>query len=254
VGTLNDRFIQDDGTPDALWLPWLAQQGIACLSPDLLFSHGNRLVVIAPHPDDEILACGGLLAMRAAAGVQSLVVAVTDGEASHGDVDDTARTKLGLLRASESNTGLLALGVAPASVVRLHVADGDVARWEQKIALQIQALLAPSDIVVTTWRLDGHPDHEAVARAAQLACSPNGCKLLQAPVWMWHWAEPGDTRVPWNNLVAVNLPAQAISAKQRALQCHQSQLAPRHADLDPVLIPSIVERSLRQHEYFFHQV
>ena len=245
------RAISKAGTPESVWLPWLAGQAIPSASIDELCPGLARLVVLAPHPDDEILACGGLLAMRAARGLPSLVVAMTDGEASHGSGDALACARLATQRVAERYAGLGALGLAPASVVRLGIADGCAAQAIPVIAGRLRALLRPADVIVTTWQLDGHPDHEAASAAAQLAADI-GCRLLQAPVWMWHWTSPGDDCMPWRRLVACDLPVWARRAKREALSCHQSQLQERGHGLGPVLVPSIVQRSLRAREYFFH--
>ena len=253
MDAVNDRTIRDAGTPDAQWLPWLAQLGGKALALDDLFppaASAPRLVVVAPHPDDEILACGGLLAACVRQQVPALVIAVTDGEASHGGSEGKTLARLGAQRAEESHAGLLRLGVKPASVVRLCLPDGKVASCLAYLAAQLRRLLLPGDVVVTTWRLDGHPDHESTAAAAAQACFAAGCRLLQAPVWMWHWASPGDTRVPWAGLAAFDIPQELAALKQQALLSHQSQLHNRDG-LGPVLIDSIVERASRRHEYFF---
>ena len=253
MDAVNDRTIRDAGTPDAQWLPWLAQLGVKALALDDLFppaASAPRLVVVAPHPDDEILACGGLLAACVRQQVPALVIAVTDGEASHGGSEGKTLARLGAQRAEESHAGLLRLGVKPASVVRLCLPDGKVASCLAYLAAQLRRLLLPGDVVVTTWRLDGHPDHESTGAAVAQACFSAGCRLLQAPVWMWHWARPGDTRVPWARLLAFDIPEELLALKQQALRSHQSQLRDREG-LGPVLVASIVERAARRHEYFF---
>jgi LmbE family N-acetylglucosaminyl deacetylase len=248
---VNDRTIQNAGTPDAAWLPWLATQHIRRVQMDDLCGNGCRLVVVAPHPDDELLACGGLLLMRAERGLPSMVVAVTDGEASHGISDFKGSKNLGAHRAEESCAGLAVLGVPSGCVVRLGIPDGSVAACVHKIVRRLEALVKPTDVVVTTWSLDGHPDHEAASQAAKHACKALGAELVQAPVWMWHWAEPDDARIPWGDLVALDLPEHAVKAKQEALHCHQSQLVARSNADGPVLMRSIVERAARAQEYFF---
>ncbi|MES2280176.1 MAG: PIG-L family deacetylase [Pseudomonadota bacterium] len=249
--TLSDRVIRDEGTPDSVWLPWLARQKIrrasmADLCPDL-----SRLVMIAPHPDDEVLACGGFLAMRAARYAPSLIVAVTDGEASHGTADAQACARLGARRAEESYAGLRVLGVTPSTVIRLGVPDGQAANYIDSIVKRIAPLVEADDIIVSTWKLDGHPDHEAVSEAARRVAQAKGCCLLQAPVWMWHWAKPDDARIPWSDLVGLHLPTHAIQAKRQALARHRSQLESFGNDMVPVLISSIVERASRADEFFF---
>ena len=76
-------LIQGQSTSETQWQPWLQQhlsrpKPFAQWLPDTA-----RLVVLAPHPDDEVLACGALLALHTAPGGASLIVAITDGEASH---------------------------------------------------------------------------------------------------------------------------------------------------------------------------
>jgi LmbE family N-acetylglucosaminyl deacetylase len=44
---------------------------------------GQPFIVVAPHPDDESLACGGLLAEACRQGLRGTVVIVSDGAGSH---------------------------------------------------------------------------------------------------------------------------------------------------------------------------
>jgi LmbE family N-acetylglucosaminyl deacetylase len=248
---VKDRVIQGSGTPDSSWLPWLATQAIRPASLNELCPSTARLVVVAPHPDDEVLACGGLLAHRASRGLPSIVIAVTDGEASHGSGDAGLCTRLAARRAQESYSGLRMLGLAPSSVIRLGVPDGNVADRMGSITQRLRPFLRTSDVVVTTWQLDGHPDHEATSDVAKRLCAELGCRLLQAPVWMWHWAQPGDIRIPWGDMLAFDLPETAVSAKQLALGRHLSQLEDRGEGRGPVLVPTITERAARRQEFFF---
>lgn len=251
MDALNDRAFQGAGTNESVWLPWLASQPVKSMSISELCPDASRLVVVAPHPDDEILACGGLLALRAERGLSSLVVAVTNGEASHGTNNPQACVHLGQIRANESYGGLRVLGLSPSCVVRLGIPDGKTTDLIFAITIKLFALLRPSDVIVTTWSLDGHPDHEAVSEASRQAASKAGCRLLEAPVWMWHWGTPNDLCIPWDRLVALDLSERSLGAKKRALSHHRSQLQDRGKGLAAVLPPSIVERAARRKEYFF---
>jgi LmbE family N-acetylglucosaminyl deacetylase len=131
------------------------------------------------------------------------------------------------------------------------VPDGGVARRTGALAHTLSRLLLPSDVVVTTWRLDGHPDHEATGLAAAQACAAAGCRLLEAPVWMWHWAAPGDPRIAWDRLVGLALGVDLVWRKQEALAAHVTQLRARDATCGPVLGAEIVTRAARATEYFF---
>lgn len=244
---MNDRLIEGHGTAESSWLGWLAHQTVPRVSAAAICAANSRLVVIAPHPDDEILACGGLLALCATLRFPVLVVAITDGEASHGPANESARAKLCQQRTHERCAGLIQLGIDPHCVARLKIPDGQASMYGDVIFNRLEGLLRSGDQVVTTWVLDGHPDHEATAQAALRT----GCNLLQAPVWMWHWAQPGDARIPWADLVALDLADHTIDAKQKALARHHSQLGSRTTESGPVLATAIVERAARRQEYFF---
>ena len=255
-----DRLIQGDGTPENIWLADPAVAGAAPVSLDQLITADARLVVISPHPDDEVLSCGGLMAMHARRGGKVLVLAVTDGEASHPGSDHWTPATLAAARQLESASGLLLLAGQACAVLRLGLPDGQVASLQAELATRLQSLLLADDVVIVTWRLDGHPDHDAAGEAAHIACASVGCKLIEAPVWMWHWSQPGDKRVPWQCMRALRLPPEVVQVKCAALDAHQSQLAPRSGgdyinDLDssegPVLGRHIVERAGRHAEYFF---
>ncbi len=247
----SDRVIRGNGTPEWVWQPWLERAGVPPLPPHLGLDPGPRIVVIAPHPDDEVLACGGLLAQHAASGGSSLVVAVTDGEASHDASALWSPQALASTRRGESAEGLTRLGLHNSTPVRLALPDGAVAQNESTLRACLMELLRPGDMVVTTWQFDGHPDHDATGRCTAQVCKARGCDLVEAPVWMWHWGNPNDTRIPWHRLRCLPLDPSTQQQKQDALAAHASQLGARGVTVGPVLGPAIIARSRRSHEYFF---
>lgn len=80
--------------------------------------------------------------------------------------------------------------------------------------------------MVCPWSQDGHPDHEAVGRAAAQVAADRGVAVLEYPVWMWHWAEPGDHRVPWHRVSRLRLSDLQRQRKRRAVARHRSQVEP----------------------------
>ena len=249
------RRIAGAATAESDWQSWLPLLHPPALDWAALVAGAQRLVVVAPHPDDELLACGGALAMQAVRGGHSLVIGVTDGERSHGaspegKLSSPALSSLAATRTSERLGGLRRLGLPAPDVIALGLPDTGVAEQIDGLLHRLTALLRPADLVVSTWCLDGHPDHDASGSAAARACQAVGCRHLEAPVWMWHWAAPGDLRVPWQRLVAVPLTPSALAKKQHALAAHVSQLLPRAGGLRPVLGEAIVARAGRDFEYF----
>lgn len=281
------QIVGEGVTNEAQWTDWLRELRPPPLAMGAVLGTARRLVVVCPHPDDDVLACGGLLALHAAKKGACLVVAVTDGEASHQGDPTWTLDQVGQARRLEHQRGLARLGVDvradhatavtalstqwdvaasvgtatempsaatvgdPASaLIRLGLPDGQVAAHSSRLEQVLSALLEPEDCVVSTWSLDGHPDHEATGAATARVCRRVQCHLLQAPVWMWHWAVPGDSRVPWHRLYALPLPAEPLALKNAALAEHVSQLAPRGQE--PAVLGSAVRaRAWRAAEYFF---
>jgi LmbE family N-acetylglucosaminyl deacetylase len=91
---------------------------------------------------------------------------------------------------------------------------------------QLLKYLTPHDLCFATWEFDGHPDHEAVGRATMRACELSGARLLQYPVWMWHWATPDERSIPWDRARRIELSSLHRERKQHALDCYRSQILP----------------------------
>lgn len=245
-----ERLIGNDGTPESEWLPSQALRDLPAIGLGELLPLDSRLVIVAPHPDDEVLACGGLLAMHADRGGRASVIGVTDGEASHSADLSRSPELLAIARRAESTRGLQKLIAAP-HVSRIGIPDGKVIQHVDRLLGVLLLLLEPSDTVVVTWRFDGHPDHEAAGDAAARACECVGSRLLEAPVWMWDWASPYDVRIPWHRMVRLALPVAVQARKNQALAMHQTQLQDRAGDEGPVLSSHIVSRASRDFEVFF---
>lgn len=241
--------IAGQGTSPDVWSRWPRR-----FSP-LELAGCRRLVVVAPHPDDEVLGAGGLMCAAAAVGIDVQVLAVTDGDASHPGSPTLTAGDLTRLRPRESADALatLELTVTP---VRLRIPDGAVDAHEALVAEALMPLLAEEPAhtwCLATWRGDGHPDHEATGRAAAAASGATGARLLEYPVWMWHWAVPDDARVPWVRARSVSLVPTALRLKTAAVRCFRTQVValsddPRDA---PILPGYALERLLRPCELVF---
>ena len=247
----NDRTIAGPGTLESDWAAHGGLQALPLCTLATLLPPASRLVVVSPHPDDEVLGCGGLLAMAAACGRETRLVCITDGEASHPGSTQWPVERLRQRRRLEWTEGLHRLGVHDAEAVHLGLPDGALVSHGAALRMRLGSLLHASDVVVSTWQQDGHPDHEAAAHAVGAVCAEIGARQLQVPVWMWHWAVPLDARVPWSRLHRLPLTANALQRKRDAIRAHESQLAPREPGQGAVLSDQTLERLLREDEFFF---
>ena len=234
--------IDAPGTAEAAWRNW---PGLARL-PALDATPWTSAVIVAAHPDDEVLGPGGIIAMLAAAGARLRVIAVTDGESSHGDRTD--RAALIRCRVAERQAALHALGAGDAEIIRLGLPDAALDGRDTDIAAALDGLVTGFDACLASWAHDAHADHEAVGRAvARISHQLTGGGWF-FPVWMWHWARPADPRVPWRHAVHVPLAPVAVARKRVALTCFTSQLEPRPGGSGPVLPGPFVPHFLRDYE------
>lgn len=208
--------------------PWTQMIDV---TPLQLVRSGSRVVVVAPHPDDEVLAIGATLAALAQSGHEILVVAVTDGEGSHPASVRWERETLRACRPQESRDALERLGIS-AEMLRLGLPDGAVALHEKRLAEQLP--LESSDTVFVTWRHDGHADHEACARAALAACRTVGARCIEYPVWSLVPSHAAHARLKRHRLQQVDVAYAFVEAKRRAMQSFVSQVQP-DGETPPVL-------------------
>jgi len=231
------RPLTERGTPTGDWLDALAG------APERDLRGCDEIVVVAAHPDDETLGFGASMVALAERGIRVQVVAASDGGASHEGLGLLDRMHLERARRAELQKATAVLGI-PAAIC-LGMPDGELCDHEERLADLLTEILATKTDrtwIAATWRGDGHPDHEAVGRAAAEAAQRCGVVLLEYPIWMWHWATPGDPAVPWDRLRVMPTGPHALDRKTAAVQCYRTQV--ESDGVDAPLLPSFVLRRL----------
>ncbi|MCF7749827.1 PIG-L family deacetylase [Bacillus subtilis subsp. subtilis] len=243
------RHIDGHGISESQWQggDWL--QALPMQQAAALFATVARVVVVSPHPDDEVLACGGLMAEARRQGLPVMVISVTDGEACYPGQAQWPPLRLRQARLQELERALGCLGLAGAERHAWHFDDGAVAGSEAVLATRLQPLLRADDLVLAPWRLDAHPDHEAVGRACVRAAAARGCVLREFPVWGWHWVDPQAAQALWSPATRIALSAQARQGKHAAIEQFSTQRgAVAGLDCEPILPDAVVLRFTRDYE------
>lgn len=153
-------------------------------------------IIIAPHPDDEVLGCGGLIALKRQMGARVTIVLLTDGEASHRNCCSTTPASIAARRRELAVAAGAELGLVGADFHMLGFPDGAIPTESAfdfdlaaKRLAEIMATINPDEIYAPHPG-DVWPDHEAASVLVQqaLATVTNGeaIKLLHYPVWLWH--------------------------------------------------------------------
>lgn len=181
---------------------------------------GGRVLVLSAHPDDEVLAVGGWLAGQTARDVT--FVTATDGEASHPDSPTVSPDRLRATRPGELVSALQTLGFATPDVRRLGLPDGGLTDAFGRLLAALEPLVARADLVLAPFESDGHPDHDAVGRAA-VTLSGVDTVLWRFPVWTWAWTEPD--RQSWlPDLRRLDCSSVARVRKRRAIDAFVTQV------------------------------
>jgi LmbE family N-acetylglucosaminyl deacetylase len=125
-------------------------------------------LVLTPHPDDETIACGLIMAHKVAKGIPVTVVLATDGRGGwYSDEPEPSPEDIGVLRHAEWHRGLDALGVGTNARQEFGLPDGGLEDHEAELTARIGRLLEehrPAQVFVTSPD-DLHADHRALGRA-----------------------------------------------------------------------------------------
>ncbi|TGE21158.1 PIG-L deacetylase family protein [Hymenobacter metallicola] len=191
---------------------------------------GSTLVVI-PHPDDESLGCGGLLALLRQSGQPVRAVLISDGTMSHPNSRKFPPAARQALREAELRQALTILGADAAELRCLGLPDGAVppqgAAGFTAAVRQLRAWVeeARPATVLLPWRRDPHPDHRATHQLVQAALQGLPVvRQLEYVVWAWERAAPADLPQPGEAAGWRLDIAPVLAQKQQAIAAHRSQL------------------------------
>ena len=252
---VDDRVIEGDGTSLDAWQNWQEMHDLPRLNiAESMLPH-QRVCVFAPHPDDEILGCGGLLQQVATNGNPILLVHVTNGTQSHPDSKIYPPEKLDSIRPQESHEALEELGVAhQVTTITLGLTDGNVFAEPVQFNEKLAAIIRPDDILVTPFMHDGHPDHEATGQVVVDFAKQHHLPCYQVLIWAWHWAKPADSRIPWHTAMRLDLSTQQVQRKTQAIACFKSQITvDESTNNPPVLSAQTIARISQPWEVYLYE-
>ena len=215
-------------------------------------------LVLAPHPDDETIACGATIARKVATGATVRVVVATDG----GDE----------LRRVECLEACRRLGLQDHDVTFLGLPDGNLAAHADALDTALRSMLdtfVPEEVFAPSV-IDAHPDHRSLAASVdRLRADVLGkTQVLAYPVWFWNrwaWVDRATPRwlqtaqLAWRPLkYALSVRTRVVRVapfadlKAHALAAHRSQIDESFADPGQnVLDPDWLAMFMGTEELFF---
>lgn len=196
-----------------------------------------RALILAPHPDDEVLGCGGTIARLAALGCEVHVAILTRGlpprfELGQSDaVQAEARAAHALLGVTKTHW----LDFPAAELDRVAHADLNAAIGRLVTEIAPEALFVP-------FIGDVHLDHQHVFRSAMVAARPR-TGAYPARICAYetlsetNWNAPGATPAFVPNIF-VDI-SDFLAAKQAAFACYRSQVQPYPAERSPETLAAL---------------
>ena len=198
----------------------------------------QTILVIAAHPDDEVLGCGGSIAGHVAAGDEVHVVIMAQGLNSRGQASDDAFRQLHAAAARASEI----LGVSS-----LHLLDNPDNRMDMvpllEVTQQVEGMIAryQPDCIYTHFAGDLNIDHRRTNEAVITACRPLPAHPVRRILCFevpssTEWASPGTLPAfypNWFNDISVTLDKKlaalaAYADEMRAFPHPRSLEAVRH--------------------------
>lgn len=217
-------------------------------------------LIIAPHPDDESLGCGGTIAILRNANIPVSVLFVSDGSMSHPSSKKYPADSLIALREREAVNALEILGVSKSSVRFMRLKDAAVPTqndlgFEESVSSMRKEIntLQPA-VIFVPWRRDPHKDHRATAAIAKQALVNYALpiRVLEYFIWLWERSKPED--FPQEEEVFIRRVdiAFVMKVKRDAVMAHLSQVT-NLIDDDPggfTLSPEVLSHFWGSVEYF----
>jgi LmbE family N-acetylglucosaminyl deacetylase len=165
----------------------------------------ERVLVLAPHADDEVFGCGGALALHALSNGRVHVIIATDGAARHDDAQ---------FRLKESATAAQVLGIP--SPTCWHLPDRGL-RFDEDLVARILHEMKRMDpqLIYAPWPGEIHPDHHALAMASIEAVRRSGASAVKLALF--------EVAIPLTPTHLVDI-TPVWQRKQDAMRCFESQL------------------------------
>lgn len=205
-----------------------------------VFTSRSRLLVFAPHPDDESLACSILLQRAIRVGAAVRVAYVTDGDDNPWPqrvlehkwrLNATDRRRWGRLRRTEALAALRVLGVNSSAARFLALPDqkltatlmcGSASALERFAG--IIADWRPTDLLVPSIS-DTHPDHSALAVMLRLTLSESfSDPMATGQMAVWSYVVHGRSRAFFDRATTICQSHREAATKLQAIRCHKTQL------------------------------
>ena len=179
-------------------------------------------VIVAPHPDDEVFGCGGLVARMVGEGNFPHIVIMTGGEGSHCGCCNIPTDEIVAARRGLTRDALARLGVPQENIHELDFPDGGISSSDCRVKhlVTLMQRLNPQSVFVP-HRGEGWNDHVKTAEIVK-SILPVDTEVWEYCVWMWYY---NVWSLDWKNARVLHMTENEYELKLRAMDAYVKPLA-----------------------------
>ncbi len=209
----------------------------------------EKTVIIAPHPDDEVIGCAGLIQALVDRGMPPHVIILTGGEGAHRGCCDTSDEEIIAARHQLTLRAAATLGLPESHIHCLHYPDGAVA-LEHSETDRLQALLselAPQSVFVPHCG-EGWSDHLQAAEITKYLLKGQDVSIYEYCVWMWYY---NVWRLDYRNARVLRMSRAQHQRKLQAIDEYVTPQAPCGKPWSGVLPKPFLKAARWSRELYF---
>lgn len=210
----------------------------------------KNVLIVAPHPDDEVIGCGGLIARLVAKGRMPHVIVMTGGEGSHRGCCFTASEEISTTRRGLTRKALNVLGVTEDHIHELDFQDGGICEDCNEEIERLKVLidtLKPETVLVPHWG-EGWPDHVNTAQIVKRMVAGKA-EVWEYCVWMWYYNVWRG--LDWKNAAVLTMTQEEHRLKMEAMDAYIRPTAPCGKPWSGVLPAVFVKAHQDNKELYF---
>lgn len=204
-------------------------------------------LIVAPHPDDETIGCGGLIARLCAEGQPPHVVVMTGGGGSLRGYSDMPESEIVRTRRNLTLNSAKELGLPESNIHFLDFVDGHIGDRPESEMRRLKDLIKQlkPDAIFVPHSGEGWPDH---INTRQIILNFQFPKVYEYCVWMWYY---NVWNLDWKNAFQFRMTDSEHVAKLKAVDAYIKPLAPCGQPWSGVLPKPFIKANTARRELYF---
>lgn len=212
----------------------------------------KRTLILAPHPDDEAIGCGGLIARLCEEGQPPHVVVMTGGGGSLRGYSDMPESEVVKARRMLTLDSAKALGLPESNIHFLDFVDGHIGDRPESEMERLKGIIneIKPEAIFVPHSGEGWPDHlntQEIILNSQLP-TLKSAQIYEYCVWMWYY---NVWRLDWKNAFQLKMTDSEHAAKLKAVDAYIRPLAPCGQPWSGVLPKPFIKANTARRELYF---